>query len=76
MAALLLMGLNAAVPAGFLASKPREELLKNVKDLQSAPAIIVPCGVGVDPLTSGLTVQYHPPRVWSGHQCNRCGFFQ
>ena len=58
-AALLLMGLNAAVPAGFLASKPREELLKNVKDLQSAPAIIVPCGVGVDPLTSGLTVQYH-----------------
>ena len=58
-AALLLMGLDAAVPTDFLASLPREELLNNVVALRSMPAIIVPCGVGVDPLTSGLTVQYH-----------------
>jgi hypothetical protein len=58
-AALLLMGLDAAVPTDFLASLPREELLNNAVALQSMPAIIVPCGVGVDPLTSGLTVQYH-----------------
>ena len=58
-AALLLMGLDAAVPTDFLASLPREELLNNVVALRRMPAIIVPCGVGVDPLTSGLTVQYH-----------------
>ena len=58
-AALLLMGFDAAVPTDFLASLPREELLNNVVALRSMPAIIVPCGVGVDPLTSGLTVQYH-----------------
>ena len=67
LSALFLMGPRGAFPSAYL--DRTLSVAEQLTDLDhgTTPAIVVPCGVGVDPLTEGLTLKYHGS---SGGECD------
>ena len=65
-AALLTRGLYGEVHDAYVRTFSQASLLNDAMPMHHA-AMVIPCGVGVDPLTRGMTIEYHSS---SGRMCS------